>query len=235
MTPGASRGAALRLRELSVAFPAGRGRSVTVLENLDWDLPAGAQVALCGPSGSGKSTLLNVLSGIEPAPRGVVQWGDTDLARLAPPARDAWRRRHVGFVFQRFHLFPGLDALGNVVLPCTFRALRARRDEDERARRLLDRVGIRPDADVRKLSRGEQQRVSLVRAVFGLPRILLADEPTASLDAAAARTAFELLESLARETGATLVVATHDESLAGRLEARVALRGGRLVAGDHAS
>jgi putative ABC transport system ATP-binding protein len=229
MSPAPARGVSLRLRALTITFPASERGQVPVLDNIDWELPAGTSAALCGPSGSGKTTLLNAIAGIEATPKGTVQWGDTDVSSLGPLARDAWRRQNIGFLFQNFHLFPGLDACGNVLLPFTFRALRPRGEEIQRAVDLLERVGVRPGADTRTLSRGEQQRVALARAVCGLPRIVLADEPTASLDAKAAKGVLALLETLSRDSGATLIVATHDRALAQSLGNVNDLREGRLV------
>ena len=192
-------------------------------------IPAGARLAITGPSGSGKTTLLHVLAGIEMPQRGSVIWGDTDLVRLGENARDRWRRDRVGMVFQDFYLLPGLSALDNVIITAHF----GRRREAAvrpRARAMLIRIGVaNPDQGIGTLSRGEMQRVAVARALLFRPRILLADEPTASLDDVNAAAVADLLVSLAREHGATLVVATHDARLIGRLDSVVRLERGRLL------
>jgi putative ABC transport system ATP-binding protein len=213
---------------VSMTFSNG-GYAARVLDDASWRLAAGAQAAICGPSGSGKSTLLLLLAGIESAGGGVIRWDATRLDSLAPRKREAWRRRELGMVFQQFHLFPGLTALDNVLLPSMFAAPRATREERSHALELLACVSVPPGAATGTLSRGEQQRVAIARALARRPRVVLADEPTASLDPAAAHRAGEHLQRLCRESGATLVVATHDRDLAARLDRVYELCDGRLV------
>lgn len=217
----------LRVSDLVVRFP---GLERPALDIPTLQLPAGAHVALTGPSGSGKTTLINILTGLDRAPAGRVIWGDTDIGRLGEGARDRWRAGHVGLVMQDFHLFPGLSALENVLLPqrlTTFRLAPGRRAE---AHRLLARVGIeRPGQKVETLSRGQMQRVAVARALVARPPIVVADEPTASLDADAGAAVAELLAALAREVGATLIVATHDARLIADMAQVLRLEAGRLV------
>lgn len=200
------------------------------------DLPrlavaAGESLAVTGPSGAGKSTFINVVTGLERPTEGAIRWNGEDIARLGEAARDRWRARNVGLVMQDFHLFPGLSALDNVLLPqrLAWRPLPAgARDE---ALRLLARTGVpRPDQPVETLSRGQMQRVAVARALAARPAILVADEPTASLDAEAGTAVAALLTELATEAGATLVVATHDPRLIERLGRVVRLADGRIVA-----
>ena len=210
-------GLPLRVQSIGVAFtdPGGRVRDVLDVANLE--LAAGSQSALCGPSGSGKTTLLHVLAGIERVSRGSVRWGAVEVTGLPAVVADRWRRETVGFVFQQFHLFAGLTALENVLLPFRFDRWKVPAEARSRACSLLDRVGVRADTDVALLSRGEVQRVAVARALVRQPSIVLADEPTASLDAHAARAVGDLLAELCDASRATLLVATHDGALAARL------------------
>lgn len=221
---------ALSLHGVEIAVPdraMGWRPLVTVPE---FTLAAGASLGIEGGSGAGKTTLLHVLAGIATPRAGRVAWGGTDLAALPAAARDAWRRRHVGMVFQDFHLVEGLGSLANILLPALFGRARASAAERATAIGLLGRLGLHGDAsDVAALSRGERQRVALARAVLFRPPVLIADEPTASLDAEAAAAVGDLLVGLAAETGATLIVASHDLSLLGRLQRRVRIVGTMLV------
>ncbi|WP_371348336.1 ABC transporter ATP-binding protein [Ancylobacter sp. IITR112] len=217
----------LILRDLVVRFP---GLERPALDIPALDLHAGSHVALTGPSGSGKTTLINIITGLDRAPAGRVMWGDTDIARLGEGARDRWRAAHVGLVMQEFHLFPGLSALENVLLPQRLTRFRLAPSVREEALRLLARVGIeRPGQRIETLSRGQMQRVAVARALVARPRILVADEPTASLDAEAGAAVAELLAALACEVGATLIVASHDVGLIATMARVLRLEGGRLV------
>ena len=198
------------------------------------DIPAlriepGAQVALTGPSGSGKTTFINVVTGMERVPAGKVAWAGGDLAAMSEGARDRWRARNVGLVMQDFHLFPGLTALGNVLLPQRLSRLRLPLDARAFALDMLGRVGIeRPDQPVETMSRGQMQRVAVARALAGRPGIIVADEPTASLDAESGEAVADLIIGLAGEMGATLIVATHDARLMARLGRTLRLQNGRV-------
>lgn len=194
-------------------------------------LDAGEQVALVGPSGSGKTTLINIITGMERADTGRIIWSGQDIAALREGGRDRWRARNVGLVMQDFHLFPGLSALANVLLPQRLSHLRLPSGMAERAQQLLERVSIeRHDQLVGTMSRGQMQRVAVARALVGKPGLIVADEPTASLDAKAGEAVAGLLIELATEAGATLIVASHDQRLVGRMKRRLSLENGCLAA-----
>ncbi|WP_065375833.1 ABC transporter ATP-binding protein [Ensifer adhaerens] len=217
---------ALGISGLTMRFP-GLDTPVLAIDRLH--LPAGGQLVVTGASGSGKSTLVNAITGLETATSGSVSWGGTDLARLSVRRRDAFRAAHIGLVMQDFHLFPGLSAFENVVLPVRL-SRRLTPVERERALYLLEITGIaRPDQPIETLSRGEMQRVAVARALLSKPGVIVADEPTASLDRRTGGEVAELIVRLAREEGATLVVVTHDPALMDRLDRRIDLDGGRIV------
>jgi putative ABC transport system ATP-binding protein len=192
-------------------------------------LAAGERVAITGPSGSGKSTLVNLVTGLERLSSGRIVWGGVDIAGLSETSRDRWRGANIGLVMQDFHLFDGLTALDNVLLPVRL-ARAADAAVTARAQELLARVGlVRPEQRVETMSRGEMQRVAVARAALRKPGILIADEPTASLDPEAGAQVAELLLDLARAEGATLMVVSHDARLTERLERRIGLEAGRIV------
>jgi putative ABC transport system ATP-binding protein len=216
-------GLPLALRDVRVAFAEAGHAPRVVLDVPELDIAGGAQVAICGPSGSGKTTLLNVLAGIERAQCGAVHWGTVDIGAMSPRAADRWRRETLGLVFQQFHLFPGMSALENVLLPLRFDRFAIGHAERERGQELLESVGVTADARVERLSRGEMQRVAVARTLVRFPAVVLADEPTASLDRDTAAIVADLLCQLCREQHATLVVVTHDAALADRLDRQFAL------------
>ncbi len=201
---------------------------LSILEDVSFRVARGDTAAIVGASGSGKSTLLGLLAGLDLPSAGRVVVGGPSLFDLDEDGRAAWRARHVGFVFQNFQLLPQMTALENVMLPLELAGEAA---AAERARELLDRVGLAERAGhyPRTLSGGEQQRVAIARAFAGSPPLLLADEPTGSLDAATGERIIDLLFTLNREVGATLVLVTHDEGLAARCRQRLTLKAGRLV------
>lgn len=217
---------AIEALEMAYADPAGHRPPVVAVPRLTLD--PGALVALAGPSGSGKSTLLYLLAGILAPTRGKITWDGVDLATLGEAARDLWRLRRVGFLFQDFHLLEELTALDNVILPAFFTRWSARA-ERARARALLEGFGV-PDErrPVATLSRGERQRVGLARALLFDPPVVLADEPTASLDPAAATAVTAALVRLAAE-GRTVIVATHDRDVLDAAGRRLAIEHGVLV------
>lgn len=220
----------LRVENLQIhhRLPSGDLFTAVTLDRLE--LAAGAHLALTGPSGSGKSSLLAALAGLDRPATGRVIWGEIDLATLSERARDRWRHDRVGLVFQDFHLFDGLDVLGNVLLPARFGG-RGASALKPRALDLIARVGLtRPHQPVERLSRGEMQRVAVARALLLSPGILLADEPTASLDAENSAAIGDLLIEVAREQASTLVVVTHDAALRARLGRTIALDAGGIVA-----
>jgi putative ABC transport system ATP-binding protein len=213
-----SAGLGLEARGVRAAFAERGHDSRVVLDIRELQIDGGAQVAICGPSGSGKTTLVNLLAGIERPQRGIIRWGEVEVTALGERVADLWRRETVGLVFQQFHLFAGLTALENVLLPLRFDHWSIPAKARARALQLLDRVCVRPHGNVATLSRGELQRVAVARAMLRKPAIVLADEPTASLDRATADAIADLLCAMCRTVSATLVVATHDPQLAGRLD-----------------
>jgi putative ABC transport system ATP-binding protein len=201
-----------------------------VLSGVDLAVESGCCVYLAGPSGSGKSTLLSILGCILSADRGRVEILGRDLAALGPYERTLLRRDHIGFVFQRFHLVRGLTALENVCVPLTLRGAAARAAR-ERGMELLAAVGLADKAggQPRNLSAGQCQRVALARALANDPELILADEPTASLDAANGQEVMQLLRRLTTEQGKTAVVVTHDQRIFGFADRVYWLENGRVA------
>lgn len=219
-------GLSLDIANLEVRFP---GLALPVLFIEKFDLIAGGHLAITGASGSGKSTLVNAITGLEPVKAGKVVWGETVISSLSSFRRDAFRARNIGLVMQDFHLFPGLSALSNVLLPLKL-SFGVKADDRARALQLLQTVRItRPDQHIETLSRGEMQRVAIARALLSKPGVIVADEPTASLDQKTGADVAELLVRLATEEKATLVVVTHDPQLMQYLQRRIRLEGGRIA------
>lgn len=219
---------ALSVDGLQVRYP---GLPVPALDLPSLSLAAGETAALVGPSGSGKTTFINIVTGMERAGSGRVAWNDENIAGLPEGGRDRWRARNVGLVMQDFHLFPGLSAEANVLLPQRLSHLRLPAGMQPRARELLARVGIqRPEQLVGTMSRGQMQRVAVARALVGRPGLIVADEPTASLDAESGAAVADLLVELAQEAGSTLIVASHDSRLIQRMGRTLRLENGRLAA-----
>lgn len=209
----------LHLNGVRLDHRGGDGQPFRVLDIPDLTIPAGARVGLRGPSGSGKTSLLHLIAGLIVLDAGTVAWDGRAVSSLPISARDRWRRKTIGFVFQDFHLIPELDVAMNITLPATFSSWRIDRVQHECAAALAVRMGL---GDLRRkaraLSRGEQQRVAIARAVLGRPALILADEPTASLDAEHADEVGALLVEVAQEAGATLICASHDQALLARME-----------------
>lgn len=217
---------ALTLEKLVVRYPS---LPVPALDIPTLTLAAGTRIALTGPSGSGKTTFINCVTGMERAEAGKILWNDTDLAALSENDRDRWRARNVGLIMQDFHLFPGLSAAANVLLPMRLSGRRLAPDAQQQALELLTKVGLtHPDQPVETLSRGQMQRVAVARALLGKPGLIVADEPTASLDAEAGIAVAELLFDLSRDAGATLLVATHDPRLMTCFDCVLRLENGHL-------
>ncbi|HNW07146.1 MAG: ABC transporter ATP-binding protein [Verrucomicrobia bacterium] len=211
----------------------GRSESLTVLNEVSLEVAVGESLAIIGPSGSGKSTLLQIAGALDRPSSGSVLLNGRDLGALDEEELAAVRNRQIGFVFQAHYLLPQCTVLENVLVPTlAFRRSAARDGAAQRARHLLRRVGLgerfahRPG----ELSGGERQRVAVVRALINQPQLLLADEPTGSLDDAAARELGQLLLELNREAGVALMVVTHALSLARRMGRMLELKGGRLAA-----
>jgi putative ABC transport system ATP-binding protein len=200
---------------------------VVALDSVELEVASGEFLGVVGPSGGGKSTLLHLLAGLDRPTSGSVQVGERRLDALSEAERTLYRRREAGIVFQFFNLLPHLTACENVELPLS---LDGRRDAAERARALLDRVGLlgRAAAYPYELSGGEMQRVAIARAIVGGARLLLADEPTGSLDSRHGEEVLALLDQLRRERRVTLVLATHASATARRADRVVELQDGRI-------
>ncbi len=209
--------------------------SLTILDDINLTIAAGETVAITGSSGSGKSTLLGLLAGLDVPTRGTVNVFGQDLFALDEDGRARLRAKQIGFVFQSFQLLPHLNALENVLLPLELSGQDRIGDESppQLARRMLERVGLgeRLRHYPKYLSGGEQQRVALARAFVARPPILLADEPTGSLDVRTGEAVIELMFGLNREAGSTLVLVTHDLEIAQRCRRSVELHAGRIRAG----
>jgi putative ABC transport system ATP-binding protein len=202
--------------------------TLDILRDIDFSLQPRETAAILGASGSGKSTLLTIVAGLDTPTRGTVRLAGQDLFALDEDARAELRGRQVGFVFQSFQLMGNLNALENVMLPLE---LAQRRDARKAATEMLQRVGLgeRLGHYPKVLSGGEQQRVALARAFVVRPAVLLADEPTGSLDFATGETVMKLMFDLNREQGTTLVLVTHDRAIAERCERRITIEAGRIV------
>ena len=200
---------------------------LTILDRVDLTVQPGETLAIVGASGSGKSTLLGILAGLDTPTSGSVALHGSDLFAQDEDGRAAFRQRHLGFVFQSFQLLAHLNALENVMLPLE---LRGDGDARRKAEAMLERVGLgaRLRHYPKYLSGGEQQRVALARAFVTEPPLLLADEPTGSLDAASGQAVIELMFAMNRERGSTLVLVTHDRAIAALCARTVTMRAGRL-------
>jgi putative ABC transport system ATP-binding protein len=203
--------------------------ALTILHDIHFSLRSRESVAIVGASGSGKSTLLSILAGLDVPTTGTVRLAGIDIFKLDEDARAAVRAERLGFVFQSFQLLGNLNALENVMLPLE---LQGRSDARALARDMLGRVGLgeRLTHYPKVLSGGEQQRVALARAFVVQPSVLLADEPTGSLDFATGETVMKLIFEMNREAGTTLVLVTHDTGLAARCDRQIRIEAGRIAA-----
>ena len=202
--------------------------SLTILSKVSFSIAPGASVAIVGPSGAGKSTLLALLAGLDLPSEGYVVLNGANLGQLDEDGRARVRADSVGFVFQSFHLVPSLNALENVMLPLE---LAGRNDARDAAREIIERVGLKERWShyPAQLSGGEKQRVAIARAFATEPAVLFADEPTGNLDTRTGENIMELMFELNRKSSTTLVLVTHDNSLAGRCERVLSLDAGSLV------
>ncbi len=202
----------IKLEDLVVGYRGPQGTTLPILRIPAWELPPQQAVCVTGPSGSGKTTFLNVLAGILLPQAGRVLYGDVDITSLAEPQRDVFRARHIGYVFQSFHLLPALTAIENVALSLSL-AGHGVQEARARAFALLERVALahRANAYPSTLSVGEQQRVSIARAVANHPKVILADEPTANLDIHTSDGVLALLTDVSAECGSNLILVTHEE------------------------
>lgn len=219
----------LVIKGLSRSFREGE-RVHRVLDSLDARFEPGETVALIGRSGSGKSTLLNLIGALDRADEGSIEIDGADVCVMREPERTLFRRRHIGFVHQFFNLVPTLNAGENVRLTLELNGVHGAQAQNRMAAALAQvGLGARADSAVDVLSGGEQQRVAIARALVHEPSLLLADEPTGNLDFETAQHVLPLLTSLARDRGATLLLATHDRSLAAGLDRVLELREGKLL------
>jgi putative ABC transport system ATP-binding protein len=220
---------AVVLSHVSKWYGQGAGR-VAALTDVSLTIGGGRMVALLGRSGSGKSTLLNLLGAVDRPTNGTVEIAGSDLSTLPDGKLALFRRRRLGYVFQAFHLVPSLTAYQNVVVPLMLDRALSRKKRVE-VDQLLEQLGLSnltkrfPD----ELSGGQQQRVAIARAIVHRPLLLLADEPTGNLDVQTGREILDLLQSLPREMGVTVVLATHSEEAAERCDGRVVLEDGRVI------
>jgi ABC-type lipoprotein export system ATPase subunit len=206
--------------------------AVRILDGADFQLSAGETVAVVGPSGSGKSTLLNLLGALDAPDAGEVLVAGADLAKLDATGLAAFRNGTVGFIFQLHHLLPQCTVLENVLIPTLARKQEAPEGLRDRARRLLDAVGLGHRLDHRpgQISGGERQRAAVARALINQPRLLLADEPTGALDRDNAERLVELLAKLNEQEKVAIVMVTHASELASQMSRVLQLSGGKLVA-----
>jgi ABC-type lipoprotein export system ATPase subunit len=220
----------VQLQQLRHTYAASGLEARTVLMIDDWHAASGAQILLRGVSGSGKTTLLNILAGLLPPTTGVVRCGGQSIYALPENERDRLRATTIGYIFQMHHLAPTLSALENVEMPLVFGRKLNASARTARARELLDSVGLRDFHRHRpmQLSTGQRLRVAVARALAAQPALVLADEPTAALDAESSHAVMDLLQESCRRAGATLIVASHDPALATRFDRIVDLRNGGL-------
>ncbi|HIE65613.1 MAG: ABC transporter ATP-binding protein [Nitrospira sp.] len=217
----------IEISKLTMRLGSG-GHPITILDDINLQIPARQFLAIVGPSGSGKSTLLGLIAGLDRPTSGNVTFNGTSLSDLSEDDLARLRRKKVGMIFQSFHLIPTLTAVENVQVPLELRGdLKA----TEQAQRLLDAVGLaeRKHHYPVQLSGGEQQRVAVARAYAGSPTLLLADEPTGNLDSENGRLVIDLLLRLHREQESVLILVTHDPSLASLADRVISLRDGRIV------
>jgi putative ABC transport system ATP-binding protein len=219
----------VRIRDLYKEFHRDQ-ITIPVLSGLNLEIAAGEFMSLMGPSGSGKSTLLNLIAGLDKPTSGLVEVVGEDLKRLSEGELASWRSRHVGFIFQLYNLIPVLTAYENVELPLTLTHL-TRKERDEHVRAALEVVGLsdRMDHFPRQLSGGQEQRVSIARAIATDPTLIVADEPTGDLDAKSAGEILDLLGRLNSEFKKTIIMVTHDPHAAERATRQLHLEKGVLV------
>lgn len=221
----------LVVKNLSKLFTQG-DHKVTALDSVSFSVPEGTFASIIGRSGSGKSTLLSQLGALDSPTSGSIEIGGKDITKLHDSKLIRYRRDSIGFVFQNYNLVPNLTALENVMLPMEY-ARMPKKKRIARAEHLLEQVGIEGDKQQRrpgKMSGGEQQRVSVARALANHPKLILADEPTGNLDSENGQAVFDLLHNLARTENTTIVVVTHDLDIAGKTDQTFRLQDGKLVA-----
>jgi putative ABC transport system ATP-binding protein len=205
---------------------------VAAIDDVSFVVPEGTFASVIGRSGSGKSTLLSQLGALDTPTSGSIEIGGRDITKLHDRKLISYRRDSIGFVFQNYNLVPNLSALENVMLPMEYAKV-PKKKRLERAQQLLEQVGIEGDKQQRrpgKMSGGEQQRVSIARALANHPKLILADEPTGNLDSENGQAVFDLLHNLAKTEHTTIVVVTHDLDIAGKTDETFRLQDGKLAA-----
>lgn len=220
----------LQVNDVSKHFKSGGGE-VAAVDGVSFDIPDGRFASIVGSSGSGKSTLLSLLGALDAPSGGSIRVGGVEITKLSARKQVAYRRSRIGFVFQQYYLVPNLTAMENVMLALEFGGMRAK-PRRVRAAELLKQVGISGGKLRRhpgKLSGGEQQRVSIARALANSPQLILADEPTGNLDSRNGKRIVNLLKELSRSEGTTIVVVTHDRSVAARTDMKLSMKDGRIV------
>lgn len=217
----------LNLQKVSKTYQSA-GRTLTVLDDINFSVKAGSTMSIVGPSGSGKTTLLGLCAGLDRASNGLVELHNIRLDKLNEDQRAQVRNQYIGFIFQNFQLIPTLTALENVMVPME---LRGEKRAKTTALELLDKVGLadRGHHYPSHLSGGEQQRVSLARAFSNKPKILFADEPTGNLDAETSERVVKLIFDLNKEAGTTLVLVTHDAEFAAKTQRIIRIKGGKIT------
>jgi putative ABC transport system ATP-binding protein len=219
----------ITVTHLSKKFATSSG-PVYAVQDIDFSVPDASCAAIVGKSGSGKSTLLSLLGGLDKPSTGSIRIGDNDITRFRDRKLTRYRGKNIGFVFQSFNLIPNLTALENVMLPMEFARV-PRKKRKLRAIAILNQVGIVADKQQRKPSRlsgGEQQRVAIARALANRPAIILADEPTGNLDSETGRQIFDLLRLLSTHEQTTVIIVTHDQSLASQCDQILTIADGKL-------
>ena len=224
--------ALVEIRDVFKSFQRDTQR-IEVFSGITLDVDEGSFLALMGPSGSGKSTLLNLVAGLDKPNEGTIRVAGSEVSSMKPSQLAGWRARHVGFVFQQFNLLPVLTAYQNVELPLLLTRL-SKKERDERVRLALGVVGLddRLDHYPRQLSGGQEQRVSIARAIVADPTVILLDEPTGQLDAKSSQEVLTLLRRLNDEFKKTIIIVTHDAHAAERATTVLHLEKGALIRGD---
>ena len=219
----------IEVRDLYKIYRLGDTR-VHALDGVSFDIYKGEFVAIVGASGSGKSTLLNMLAGLEPPTKGEISIAGKRIDRLSESELVAFRRSNVGFIFQSYNLLNTMDAEENVAMPLMFRGV-AREERLKKARKLLELVGVLSQARhmPNQMSGGQQQRVGIARALVSDPRIIFADEPTGNLDSKSGMEVLSLMQRLVREEKQTLVMVTHDNTIAGYADKRIRISDGKII------
>ena len=229
MSQSAKNDTFIKCRNLTKSYRKGNAL-VTPLEGLDLDVAKGSFLALMGPSGSGKTTLLNLIAGIDSPTSGTLEIGGVNIGNLGRAKLTRWRAKHVGYIFQLYHLVPILSAFENVELPLLLSNL-SRRERRDQVNMALDLVGLSDRADHRptELSGGQEQRVAIARAIVANPELLVADEPTGDLDRESAGQILTLLQELVSDHGKTVVMVTHDPRAAEAAQRTLHLEKGKLM------